>query len=149
MDHLPEAARPAVRRKLERAWAEPDPDKALLQLKSLAKELEERHPGAASSLREGLEETLTITRLGISPTLGKTLFSTNPVESMISVGRTAMRNVKRWRSGMMALRWTAAGMEIAERQFRRVKGYQQIPVLVEALRKHAGEVSPSADKVVA
>jgi hypothetical protein len=69
---------------------------------------------------------------------------------MISVGRSAMRNVKRWRSGTMALRWTAAGMEVAERQFRRVKGYQQIPVLVEALRKHTEEVmSPTGAKVVA
>jgi hypothetical protein len=83
----------------------------------------ERHvsiPGAAASLREGFEETLTLQRLGIRGSLKTTLASTNPRESMIECVRRTSRNVKRWQSGDMALRWTAAGMLKAERQFRRV-----------------------------
>lgn len=148
LHHLPDHMRAGVRRKLKRAWGERDPDKALSQLQHLAHFLEERYPGAAASLREGMEETLTITRLGIPPGLTKTLFSTNPVESMISVGRTVTRNVTRWRNGKMVLRWTAAGIEVAERQFRKVKGYKEIPILIAALRAHAKEVmSEGTDKV--
>ncbi len=92
-----------------------------------------KHPGAAASVLEGLEETLTVTRLGLSPALLKTFKSTNPRESMISVGRTVTRNVKRWRNGKMALRWTAAGMLEAEKQFRRIRGYRDLPSLTRAL----------------
>jgi putative transposase len=88
------------------------------------------HPGAAGSLREGLEETLTLTRLGIGGSLKRTLESTNPCESMIECVRRTSRNVKRWQSGEMALRWTAAGMLEAERQFRRVIGYTDLAKLV-------------------
>ena len=90
---------------------------------------------AAASLREGMEETLTVARLGVSGTLKLTLESTNPVESMIEIVRTTHRNVKRWRSGEMALRWTAAGMLEAERQFRRVVGYRDLPKLVAAIER--------------
>jgi hypothetical protein len=72
----------------------------------VAKHLEVKHPGAAASLLEGLEDTLTVTRLGLSPRLQRTFKSTNPIESMISISRTVAGNVKRWRSGSMALRWT-------------------------------------------
>ncbi len=85
----------------------------------LCDELYRTHPGAAGSLREGLEETLTVTRLGLRGSLRQTLASTNPCESMIECVRRSSRNVKRWQSGDMALRWTAAGMLEAERQFRR------------------------------
>ena len=87
-----------------------------------AGELERSHPGAASSLREALEETLTLTRLGIRGNLRKTLESTNACESMIECVRRTSRNVKHWQSGDMCLRWTAAGMLEAERQFRRIIG---------------------------
>ncbi len=80
------------------------------QLEALAKELDRTHPGAAGSLREGLEQTLTVLRLDVPPTLARTLRSTNAVESMISICRDHSRNVKRWRDGQMALRWCAAGM---------------------------------------
>ena len=129
LDHLPEAEHDWVRRKLRAAWAKPDADKAKRDLEALARELARKRPGAASSLREGLEETLTVTRLGITGTLLKTVFSTNPVESMIEIVRDHARNVKRWRDGTMALRWAAAGMEAARDQFRRVKGYRQLPEL--------------------
>jgi len=87
-------------------------------------------------LLEGLEETLTVTRLGLSPSLLRTFKSTNPVESMISVGRTEARNVKRWRDGTMVLRWTAAGLLEAEKQFRRVNGHREMPMLRRALQRH-------------
>lgn len=131
--HLPDAEHPWVRTKLRTAWANPDPDAASVELEALARVLQRQHPGAASSLREGLQETLTVTRLGIDGALLKTVFSTNPVESMIEIVREHSANVKRWRDGEMTLRWAAAGMESARRQFRRVKGYRQLPQLAAAL----------------
>ena len=91
---------------------------AQAELETLAGELERSHPGAAAALREGLNETLTVLRLGVPPTLARTLRSTNCVESMIEICRDHARNVKRWRDGQMALRWCAAGMVEASTQFR-------------------------------
>jgi putative transposase len=91
------------------------------------------HPGAAASLPEGLEETLTVVRLGLSPSLQRTLCSTNTIESMISISRT-MRNVKRLREGKMIERWTAAGMLEAEKRFYRVQGFRDHPALQASLR---------------
>ena len=122
-----------MRRKLRGAWAKPDVDEARRDLEALARALARKHPGAAASLREGLEETLTVTKLGIGGTLLKTVFSTNPVESMIEIIRDHAANVKRWRDGEMALRWAAAGMACAQDQFRRVKGYRQLPELARRL----------------
>ena len=124
LDHLPERERPAVKTRLRRAWKETAHDRALEQLTALALELDHAHPGAAASLREGMEETLTVTRLGITGKLKLTLQSTNPCESMISTVRVIQRNVKRWTSGDMCLRWTAAGMLEAETRFRKVEGYR-------------------------
>ena len=76
-------------RKLDKAWQEADAEKAEQELRNLARQLQGDHPGAAASLREGLEETLTVTRLHLSPSLLRTFKSTNPIESMISVARTA------------------------------------------------------------
>lgn len=146
-DHLPQDVRPLVRRRMRKAWAEEDPDKALGRLRALQAWLEERWPGAAASLAEGMEETLTINRLGVRGSLARTLSSTNTVESAISVARTVTRNVKRWRNGKMVLRWAAAGLEVAERQFRRVNGYREIPLLVAALRAHVEGVSEVGGKV--
>lgn len=102
-----------------------------------------QHPGAAASLREGLDETLTVTRLGVTGSLLRTVFSTNPVESMIEIVRQHASNVKRWRDGEMALRWAAAGMECARGQFRRVKGYRQLPELARRLEAAtADELQP-------
>ena len=111
-------------------------------LQALAKELDRTHPGAAASLREGLAETLTVLRLGVPPTLARTLRSTNSIESMISVCRDHAANVKRWRDGQMALRWCAAGMVEAGKQFRRVNGHLHLPALRAALeREIAAELS--------
>ncbi len=135
MDHLPESERPAVQARLRRAWSETDYDRALDQLKRLAADLERTHPGAAGSLREGMEETLTVTRLGITGKLRRTLACTNPCESMIDTVRRTQRNVKRWRDGEMGMRWTAAGMLEAEKQFRKVIGYTQLPELAIAIER--------------
>jgi putative transposase len=142
-EHLPERERPAVKQRLRRAWALDDPARAIDQLRRLAGELDRSYPGAAGSLREGMEETLTLTRLGVTGNLKRTLESTNPCESMIEIVRRTQRNVKRWSSGEMALRWTAAGMLEAERQFRKIIGYRDLATLVVAIehdhdrRRHA------------
>ena len=113
-------------------------------LLALANELDRTHPGAAASLREGLDETLTVLRLGVPPTLARTLRSTNAIESMISVCRDHASNVKRWRDGRMALRWCAAGMVEAGKQFRRVNGHLHLPALRAALdRQFAETVTPT------
>ena len=95
--------------------------------------------GAAASLREGLDETLTVLRLGVPPTLARTLRSTNCIESMISVCREHAGNVKRWRDGQMALRWCAAGMVEAGKQFRRVNGHLHLPTLRAALERETAK----------
>jgi transposase-like protein len=133
LDHLPERDRPACKRQPRSAWADTDHDRALDKLTLLAAELEHTHPGAACSLREGMAETLTITRLGVTGSLRRTLQSTNPCESMIECVRRTSRNVKHWQSGDMALRWTAAGMLEAERQFRKSIGYQDLARLALAI----------------
>ena len=120
-----------------RALNNPDAAAGLRDAKALATMLERKHPGAAASLREGLPELFTVARLGITGALAKTLTTSNPIESMISIARTTNRNVTRWRDGQMVLRWTAAGMLNAQRSFRRVKGYKQMPQLVAALRRYA------------
>jgi putative transposase len=135
LNHLPERDREAVKARLRRAWAETDHDRALEQLNTLALELDRAHPGAASSLREGMEETLTVVRLGISGKLKHTLQSTNPIESMISTVRTIHRNVKHWSSGEMCLRWTAAGMLEAESRFRKVQGHRGLATIAVAIEQ--------------
>ena len=135
LDHLPERDRPAVKTRLRRAWASENYPLALDGLRQLAGELDHSHPGAAASLREGLEETLTLTRLGIGGNLKRTLESTNPIESMIEFTRRTSRNVKRWQSGDLCLRWTAAGMLEAERQFRKIIGYSTLATLANAVER--------------
>ena len=129
LELLPERDRPPIKRRLTQAWQEADHAKALEQLKQLAVELDHEHPGAAASLREGMEDTLTVTRLGITGKLKRTLQSTNPCESMIGTVRAIQRNVKNWSSGEMCLRWTAAGMLEAETRFRKVEGYRGLAQL--------------------
>ncbi|MGH2752547.1 MAG: IS256 family transposase [bacterium] len=147
LDYLPKSEQPFIGRKLDQAWRKDDPDEALRALQALARSLDDRHPDAAASLREGMEETLTVTRLGLPPSLLRTFQSTNTVESAFSVARTTMRNVKRWRDGKMIQRWTAAGLEVAQKQFRRVNGYRDMRILVAALRAHAEKVSQEGRKV--
>ena len=148
LGHIAERDRPPIKARMRRAWRETDYGRGLEQLRALADELDRTHPGAAGSLREGMEETLTVIRLGIKGKLRRTLESTNPCESMIDTVRTTQRNVKHWSSGEMGLRWTAAGMLEAERQFRKVIGYTQLPQLAIAIerRLHLHQPNPTTSQ---
>ncbi len=132
-DKLPERLRTPVGKRMAAAYHADSALEAEAQLRALARELDKTHPSAAGSLREGLAETLTVLRLEVPPTLARTLRSTNPIESMISISREHAGNVERWRDGTMALRWCAAGMVEAGKQFRRVNGHLHLPKLREAL----------------
>jgi putative transposase len=114
-------------------------------LEALAHELDRAYPGAASSLREGLAETLAIGRLGVPPTLARTLRSTNTIESMIEICRDHAINVKRWQDGQMVLRWIAAGMGEAAKQFRRINGHLYLPALRAALDQTIAAVTPTKE----
>ena len=134
---LPESDRDRIRARIRAAWALTNVELAEQRLELLASELDRSWPDAAGSLREGLDDTLTLMRLGIDGQLAKTLSSTNPCESMIEIVRYTQRNVKRWQDGDMRKRWTAAGMLEAERQFRRIIGYCDLAKLVIAIERHA------------
>jgi transposase-like protein len=135
--HLPEEHQPFLEHKLVAAWGMFGYAEARQALERVKTELERINPSAARSLDEGLEETLTIHRLGVPEMLRKTLFSTNPIESALSVVEDRCRRVKRWRAGDMKLRWIAGGLLFAEGQFRRVKGYREIPKLMAAVQATA------------
>jgi putative transposase len=132
-DRLPQKLRTVVERRMRAAYHADCALAAQAQLETLAAELDKTHPGAAASLREGMEETLTVLRLGVPPTLARTLRSTNCIESMIEICREHAKNVKNWKDGQMALRWAAAGMLEAGKQFRRVNGHLHLPALRAAL----------------
>lgn len=136
--YLPERLRSTVTTKMRAAYHETSATSGEAALKNLAADLAKEHPGAAASLREGLAETLTVIRLGVDESLARTLRSTNTIESMIGICRDHSTNVKRWRDGTMALRWCAAGMTEAKKQFRRVNGYTHLPALRAALDAHVG-----------
>jgi len=142
-DLLPERDRDQVRARIRAAWALTDAELAEQRLQLLAGELDRTWPDAAGSLREGLDDTLTLMRLGITGNLAATLCSTNPCESMIEIVRYTQRNVKRWREGDMRKRWTAAGMLVAEQQFRRIIGYRDLATLVIAVERHALTAAPT------
>ena len=144
-DHLPEKLRPSVDSRMRAAYHADSALEAEAQLTALARELDKTHPGAAGSLREGMAETLTVLRLDVPPTLARTLRSTNAIESMISICRDHSRNVKRWRDGQMALRWCAAGMVEASKQFRRVNGHLHLPNLRASLERHVAAEAVGAD----
>jgi putative transposase len=143
---LPKALAALVAKKMRAAYRDPDPLGAQAALEQLARELQRAHPGAAASLREGLAETLTVGRLGVPPTLARTLRSTNAIESMIEICRDHASNVKRWRDGQMALRWCAAGMGEAAKQFRRVNGHLHLPALRAALHAQFDSTSTIDDQ---
>ena len=144
-DHLPEHLRSPVEKRIRKAYHADSALEAEAQLTALAKELDKTHPGAAGSLREGLHETLTVLRLDVPPTLARTLRSTNAIESMISISRDHARNVKHWRDGQMALRWCAAGMVEASKQFRRVNGHLHLPALRASLERHVAAETVGAN----
>lgn len=137
LDHLPESKHAWVRTAIRKAWTAGSAEQARKRLLGLAAQLEEMHPGAAASLREGLEETLTILQLGVSATLTRSLRSTNPIENLNSALKHLARRVKRWQGGTMVLRWAVTGILEAEKRFRRIKGYRDLPALSIALARHA------------
>ncbi len=132
VDHVPEQYKADVKRKLQNAYAMVDYQAAKKALDSLHRELMHINPSAARSLAEGMEETLTVHRLRVPQQLRRTLSCTNVIESAFSVVETVCRNVKRWRDGDHIERWVASGLMVAERQFRKAIGYQQIPMLLSA-----------------
>ena len=141
--------RPSVRKAIQQAYDTADAALAHRQLERLAKSLEREHPGAAASLREGLEETLTLQRLGITGALYRTLRSTNPIENLNSLLGRFTRNVKRWRDGSMIVRWIAAGIFEAKRRFRRIRGHQDLKTLLSAIERHAEGRTLDLEKRVA
>ena len=148
---LPEALGQTVAKKMRGAY-HMEALAAQAELEELARQLSKPHPGAAGSLREGLAETLTVNRLGVPPTLARTLRTTNPIESMIEICRDHSTNVKRWRDGQMALRWCAAGMAEAATQFRKVNGFLHLPSLRKALEAEVARITvtpPEYDQEVA
>ena len=145
-DRLPKKLRSVVAKRMRAAYHADTALAAQAQLESLAGELDRTHPGAAASLREGLDDTLTVLRLDVPPTLARTLRSTNCVESMIEICRDHSRNVKRWRDGQMALRWCAAGMVQAGTQFRRVNGHFHLRSLRTALQRQVAADNAAANE---
>jgi putative transposase len=148
-DRLPDAVASTVAKRIRLAYHQADALVAQAELEALARELDRSHPGAAASLREGLAETLTIGRLGVPPTLARTLHSTNSVESMIAICRDHAANVKRWQDGQMVLRWVAAGMGEARQHFRRVNGYLHLPALRASLDATITDVTPTKEDAAA
>jgi transposase-like protein len=133
LEHLPEGMRPRMRQALAAAYALPDAALAKRRLTQLADSLERAHPGAAASLREGLDETLTLQGLGVTGALYRTLRSTNAIENLNGLVGRFVRNVRRWRDGRMLVRWIAAGLHEARRSFRRLRGHADLPALIRAL----------------
>jgi transposase-like protein len=136
LERLPKALHASVRKVLRQAWDLDDEKKAKTLILNLARRLELEAPGVAASIVEGLDEILTVTRLGLPKELRRSLACTNIVENMMGTIRRVCRNVKRWRHAAMALRWTAAGMLEAQKGFRRLKAYKQLPALRAALETH-------------
>lgn len=144
-DALPERMRGTVRNAMSQAYASGDPKRARQLVENLMRSLEREHPGAAASLREGLEETLTVMRLELPENLERVLSSTNLIENLFSRVREMARRVRRWQGGAMILRWTAAGVLEAERNFRKIVGYRALAKLDAALRAHDVAVDRGLD----
>jgi transposase-like protein len=132
-EHLPENCQKDYGRRMRNAYAMTRYADAQEVLEKIFRQLERINPSAARSLEEGLEETLTVHRLGVGAVLRRKLATTNPIESCLSTVRQAAGNVKRWREGNQPLGWTATGLLEAEKKFRRIKGYREILLPKERL----------------
>ena len=144
LDHLTDEQRPGVATKLNAAYALEDYAAAKQALHALHRELMDLNPSAARSLGEGMEETLTVHRLHLPMQLRKTMASTNVIESAFSIVERVCRNVKRWQGGDQRERWVGSGLIVAEKQFRKITGYKQIPALIRELEA----LTPSKPAVV-
>jgi putative transposase len=136
IERLPKPLHATVRKALRQAWELDDAEKAERLLRNLARRLDQEAPGVGASILEGLDEILTVNRLGLPEKLRRSLACTNAMENMMGTVRRVCRNVKRWRNAAMARRWTAAGMLEAAKGFRRLKAYKYLPVLRAALAAH-------------
>ena len=148
MEHLPEGHQSWVKTRLRSAFRSPSAEKGQQRARRLISDLQVDYPGAASSIEEGLSEMFTLTRLGLSAPspLWTSLRSTNAIENLQGSLKYTAKNVKRWRNGMMVIRWAVTGAMEAEKKFRRIRGYKQIPTLIEALSHLlAAERSAAAD----
>jgi putative transposase len=145
LGHLPQQMHSGVRRAMKDAWESKDALLAKRQLERLANSLTKTYPGAAASLREGLDETLTLIGLGIDGALYRTLRTTNPIENLNGLIGHYTRNVKRWRNGQMVLRWIATALNQASRGFRALRGYRDMKRLTNALAQ--AMPCPSDDKL--
>lgn len=144
LGHLPKHMHDTARTAMNRAYSLTDKKKARDVLLRFASSVEQSHPSAAESVREGLDETLTILDLGLGATLGRSLSSTNAIENIFSTVRRISNRVDRWRGGRMALRWALAGMQEAAKKFRRLMGCADMPRLIAALRRHDRQVASAA-----
>ena len=136
IERRPQHLHASVKKALRQAWDQDDANKAERLLRNLVRRLEHEEPGVSGSILEGLEEILTVIRLGLPHELRRSLACTNIVENALGTVRQVTRNVKRWRHAEMALRWTAAGLLEAQKTFRRLKAYRQLPILRNALQEH-------------
>lgn len=136
-DQLPDSMRTSVRQTMQQAYRSKNPTRAKKQLDNLARRLRNEHPGAAASLEEGLDETLTVMAFGLPEWLERTLSTTNAIENLIGSGRELSRRVKRWKDGKMIVRWYATACIDAERRFHRVRDHKGLAKLVAALRDDA------------
>src|SRR6516225_7579968 len=143
-ERLPKALHATVRRALRQAWELDNADKAEKLIRNLAQRLERDWSGVASSILEGIDEILTVTRLGLPKELRRSLACTNMIENVMGTVRRVCRNVKRWRSASMAMRWTAAAMQDAAKGFRRLKAHKQLPALRAALDANQNKNSHGA-----
>ena len=148
-EHLPEMLRASTRTAMNEAYRAGTVPRATRLLENLARRLEGEHPSAAASLREGLEESLTVIDLRLPDALERTLRTTNPIDNLLGGCRRITRNVKRWRGGSMIVRWIGTALLEATKGFRRLRGYQGIPKLVAALRARDARLGLVVDTMTA
>lgn len=148
-EQVPQAMRRHVRTAMNEAYRSGDAARAKRLLDNLGKRLKAEHPGAAASLAEGLDETLTVIELDLPRALERTLATTNPIDNVMGTCRRVTRNVKRWRNGAMIVRWIATGLREASRNFRRLRGHAGMPTLVAALRARDARLMKTVDALAA
>jgi len=146
IEHLPQELHASVGRALRDAWGGGNAELARKQLQRLAASLNAKHPGAAASLREGLEDTLTVQAMGITGALYRTLRTTNPIENLNGSIAHFTRNVKRWKDGQMTLRWIAGALSDAKGRFRKLRGHRDMKLLLAALKAKSANVTDAERK---
>lgn len=142
-DHLPNDMKRSAGRTISAPYHSGNVVRAKRMLEALARQLERKHPSAAASLREGLDETLTVMRLDLHEALARTLSTTNPIEFLNGRIRRTTHNVAKWEGGEMVMRWLAVALIEASKTFRKLRGYKGMPKLVAALRAHDKKLKPA------